>query len=335
MTGKRKRRTIANELPSSPRLADTREETADWVECWTLTNKDGNTSFTELWSAMDLSSSADAYTEPDTFEYAEIEGAAAEGPFREDANLYEAAAEATFAEISDRISACGKTRYPFTVTAERVATNTDTAKSVYTFLLLLSKYGPDAGPRTNEGAKLFEDVCAQALTTFLGGKTGHADAQVFGFPRRVSCDGFADALNTLCRRLGEGDGVKERPTTQDQKDGKLDVVGWKGFADGRKGKLIFFGQCATGEHWRDKRSELIATYEWCTQWMLDRPHVWPMRSFFVPHRVGDKDWLATCAAGGLLFDRCRITYHAEGLSEQTTRAINSWCKHVLSKHRAK
>jgi len=333
MTGKGKKRTIANELPSSPRLADTPEETADWVECWTLTNKDGNTSFAELWSAMDLSSSADAYTESDTFDYAEIEGAANEGLFQEDAHLYEAAAEATFAEISDRISACGMTQYPFTVTAERVTANTDATKSVYAFLLLLSKYGPDAGPRKSEGAKLFEDVCAHALTTFLGGGVGHAEAQVFGFPRRVSCNGFADALDTLCCRLGEGQGSKERPTTQDQKDGKLDVVGWKNFADGRKGKLIIFGQCATGGNWRDKRSELIETYQWCTQWMLDRPYVFPMRSFFVPHRVADKDWLVTCAAGGLLFDRCRLASFDTDLPKATADELAAWTKYVMEQNR--
>ena len=329
MTPNRRKRAVPEESVSSPRVADPCEDTADWVERWTLTNKDGNTSFAELCSAMNISGSADGYIDSDEFEFDETEGPAIDVSASDDSHLYEAAAEATFTELSDRISACGETRYPFTVTKESVASNDLASNSIYTFLLLLNKYGPDAGPNRNEGAKLFEEVCAHALTRFLGGKEGHADAQVFGFPRRVSCDGFANALTSLCNRLGEGQGAKLRPTTLDQKDGKLDVVGWKGFSDGRKGKLILFGQCATGVHWRDKKNELAPTHDWCTKWMMDRPNIWPIRSFFVPHRVSSKEWFDTCTDAGLLFDRCRLTYYAEGLLQPISDEIAAWCRYVI------
>ena len=332
MTPKRAKRRSETATLSPPRLADPPEEKADWAECWSLVGRDGNTSFSELRSVMEIGGSADAYTGPEAFEYDEIEGAGTENMDPEDTDLYEAAAEAVFVEISDRILACGETSYPFDVSNEGITVRPDPTASIYTFLLLLSKYGPDAGPKKSGGAKLFEELCAHAVSMFLGGEEGLADSQVFGFPRRVTCDGFANALDALCGRLAEGEGSKYRPTTPDQKDAKLDVVGWKSFRDKRKGRLIVFGQCAAGDDWREKRSELIATHDWCTCWMKDRPAVWPLRAFFVPHRVGEKEWFEACVNGGLLFDRCRIISHADTLPATTAEEIAGWSKYVMEKH---
>ncbi len=316
-----------------PRIDDQPEEIADWAECWSLANRDGNTSFSELWSVMKVGGSADAYTEPGAFEYTEVnDSELAQGEI-ETANLYEAAAEAGFLEISDRLYACGNTNYPFNVTSEGISIREDAENSVYAFLLLLSRYGPNAGLRRNEGAKLFEDVCAHAVSSFLGGTEHFADAIVFGFPRRVSHNGFAAALDGLCQRIAEGEGSRSRPTTKDQKDAKLDIVGWKSFRDNRKGRLIIFGQCGTGDNWREKRTELIPTNDWCTYWMKDRPAVWPIRAFFVPHRLGDRDWFETCVHGGLLFDRCRIASYSADLPEGTIGEITKWSRHVMRLNR--
>lgn len=315
-----------------PRLDDPPDEMADWAECWSLVNKDGNTSFSELRSVMKIGGSADAYVESDAFEYGEIEGASEAQEEIESVDLYEAAAEAAFLEISDRIYACGDTNYPFNVSSEGISAREDSENSVYTFLLLLSKYGPEAGPKKSQGAKLFEDICAHAILSLLGGSENFAHAEVFGFPRRVSCNGFATALDGLCERLAEGEGSKKRPTTKDQKDAKLDIVGWKSFRDKKKGRLIIFGQCGTGDNWRNKRTELIATADWCSYWMKDRPAVWPIRAFFVPHRVGVRDWFETCVYGGLLFDRCRIASYANALPKTNVDQIMEWSKHVMEQN---
>ena len=282
---------------------------------------------------MEIGGSADAYTEPDVFEYAEVEGAETADKESEDTDLYEAAAEGVFMEISDRICACGEPNYPFTTTSQDIAVRADTSHSVYTFLLLLSRFGQDAGPTKNEGAKLFEEICGHIVMSFLGGKDALADAHVFGFPRRVACDGFAHALDSLCQHMAEGGGSRNQPTTPNQKDAKLDVVGWKSFRDMRKGRLIIFGQCATGNNWREKRSELISTQDWCSYWMKDRPAVWPLRAFFVPHRVGDRDWLETCVHGGLLFDRCRITSCAGSLPKEIADQMMAWSQYVTDDNR--
>jgi hypothetical protein len=168
--------------------------------------------------------------------------------------------------------------------------------------------------------------------SFLGGEQSLANAEVFGFPRRISHDGFATALNRLCQRLAEGEGCRNRPTTQDQKDAKLDIVGWKSFRDKRKGRLIIFGQCATGENWYEKRTELIPTSDWCSYWMKDRPAVYPVRAFFVPHRITDRDWFETGVHGGLLFDRCRIASYTSALPKTNQDEIMDWVKHVMEQN---
>lgn len=333
MTRKQPKPSLEGDSLPPPRLDDPPEEMADWAECWSLINKDGNTSFSELLSIMKIGGSADSYIKPEEFEYADVEGADAGQEETEAVALYESAAEAAFTEISDRVYACGEMNYPFKVSSDGISVQENGENSVYAFLLLLSKYGPDAGPRKNEGAKLFEDICAHVIKSFLGGKESFADAEVFGFPRRVSHTGFATALNNLCQRLAEGEGSKNRPTTRDQKDAKLDVVGWKSFRDKRKGRLIIFGQCGTGDNWRNKRTELIRPEDWCTYWMKDRLAVWPVRAFFVPHRLGERDWFETCVHGGLLFDRCRIASYGSELSKSSEDEIVKWSKHVMERNR--
>ena len=126
---------------------------------------------------------------------------------------------------------------------------------------------------------------------------------------------------------------KGRPKLPDQKDGKLDIVAWKEFEDKRQGKLITFGQCATGRDWEAKRSELPAAEDWCTNWMADRPAVWPVRSFFVPHRVDRGNWFYTCSLSGILYDRCRIASLASTLDTGLEAKWKKWSSHVLKEIR--
>ena len=129
--------------------------------------------------------------------------------------------------------------------------------------------------------------------------------------------------------MGEGLGCKSRPELPNQKDAQLDVVAWREFNDARKGKLIAFGQCATGQNWRDKLLELPPTQDWCTYWMKDRPATWPVRMFFVPHRVEFKHWMHTCVQAGILFDRCRIAVHTTGIDEDLRERCRKWATDVL------
>jgi len=310
---------------SVPKLSDSAEEKADWVELYALKDDDGNASFSDLLTALGISGTADAAEEDDD----DAEDLPDE---MSDDDRYEGAGEDAFLEITDRLESCGRTSagYPFEVAGSAVVCRDTTLTSVYVFLLLLSRYGHKAGGA--DGAKIFEEVCAKAAESYLGALETHVRSYVFGFPRRIGPRGFAKALDALCAELGEGCRRSGSATSPDQKDAKLDIVAWRSFADRRQGKLIAFGQCATGADWKDKATELIPPESWCKLWMLDQPAVWPIRMFFVPHRINGNMWFETCVKGGILFDRCRIVQHSGLLSKDLQDRIAAWSKAAIAKN---
>lgn len=242
----------------------------------------------------------------------------------------EALAQSAFDELDERKRCSGKDIYPFDVSSNSLHLKKDADKSLYTFLALLSWFGKDAGPAGADGEKIFEEVCAKTAESYLGGPGNRVRSFIFGFPRRVEPSGFADALDKLCKEIGEGVGHhKGRPKLPDQKDGKLDIVAWKEFEDKREGKLITFGQCATGRNWEGKVTELPPPADWCGHWMADKPSVVPVRSFFVPHRVERRNWSHTCTFGGILYDRCRIANLASGVDANLHATYRKWSSHVL------
>ncbi len=240
-------------------------------------------------------------------------------------------ADAVFAELDERKQSCGEANhYPFVITSNTLKLRKKGEESLYAFLALLSWYGKDAGPAGTDGEKLFEEICAQAVEVYLGGPNSTVRSVVFGFPRRVGPPGFAQALDHLCKELREGGGHhKGRPKLPDEKDGKLDIVAWKEFPDKRQGKLITFGQCATGNNWDKKVNELPPPDRWCGHWMAETLTVLPVRSFFVPHRVEEHRWSYTCTFGGVFYDRCRITSLASAADTAMKKSWADWSSHVL------
>lgn len=302
-------------------LSDPPELKADWVELYAMMDTDGSASLADIQGALTVSGTADAINEEDDF-----------GPPLDDADRYEAAAEAAFVEIDDRSVSCDcdDSGYPFNVDSGCLTPVSGSDKSVYVFLLLLSRYGHTTRIDGDDGAKLFEEVCAQAAVEYLGGPHCHVGSFVFGFPRRTAPKGFASAVNSLCDHLNEGGGNKQRPRTKDQKDAKLDVVAWRAFADRRIGKLIAFGQCATGANWPDKIHELGAPAGWCKLWMSEAFSVDPLKMFFVPYRVPSDRWLETCVGGGILFDRCRIVQHSSLVADALRHRIAAWSAKAMA-----
>lgn len=311
-----------NNLPAATASV---ESHADFLELSTLRSSERRVSVSEFMRDLDLENATEAILDS----AGDVQGEEIE-------DQSEALAEAAFAELDERRRNCGQTTsgYPFRVTPNTIELEDDAENSLYTFLALLSWYGRQAGPTKLDGEKLFEEVCAKAAEGYLGGPSDNVSSFVFGFPRRVAPAGFASALDSLCLTMGEGGcHRKGRPKLPDQKDAKLDVVAWREFEDRRQGKLITFGQCATGADWETKRSELPPVEDWCTNWMDDRPAVWPVRSFFVPHRVRRKDWFYTCSLGGILYDRCRIVSLASGMDPALAAQWQKWSDHVLDEIR--
>jgi hypothetical protein len=279
-----------------PAASDSPEELADWLEYSALLAADRDASIWDLARILNRSGSADGFEDPEDTEYVDAGN--------DDASYQ--IAERAFGAIEERLRSFGDScaSYPFELGDSFIRLRQGGAEAVYTFLLLLSAKMAQAPPH-KDAIRLFEDLAAAAAANYFGAPQPGVGSAVFGFPRRMLARQFPKALDELCRQMGEGVGHVDRPRTKAQKDAKLDVVAWRHFADGRLGKLIAFGQCATGANWRGKLTELQPK-NFVRLWMRESPVVEPLRMFFTPERVGESLWLETTVNGGILFDRCRI-----------------------------
>jgi hypothetical protein len=308
---------------SAPEATASSEDHADYLELSVLRSISGSYSLQEFVRDLRIGNAAEVIADATDQE---------EGQVDEES---EALGQAAFDELDERRRNFGEfaEHYPFVVSDTTLTLKPDGEKSLYTFLALLSWYGLDAGAAGTSGEQIFEDVCAKAAESYLGGEKNRAKSHVFGFPRRVLPAGFASALDKLCKDMGEGVGHhKGRAKLPDQKDGKLDIVAWLEFADNRQGKVITFGQCATGKNWEKSSKEcVLQPAPWCSYWMEENPSHVPFRSFFVPHRIERENWYYTCIFGGVLYDRCRIASLASSVTGALRNKWIGWSDHVLKK----
>lgn len=280
----------------SPLLSDDPQELLDLVEISALTDPDRVGSTSQLKSELMVTGSEDALTdeeaEPTVSEY------------------FEGVLDSVLTEAEDRIVACGEGNYPFTLSGKALSSKDSSFTRIYTFLLCLSVYGKNAVPG-QDAAKLFEDVCAHAVAAYLGCPESPSEKHVFGFPRRIGPADFVTAVRDLCEdKLREGEPDGKVPDIHTMKDAGLDIVAWLPFPDKRSSKLIAFGQCATGKHWRRKINELQPV-SWYQTWLTKHPKFIPIKIFFVPHAVTVADWEKLGYHTGIVFDRFRIAHFAE------------------------
>jgi hypothetical protein len=144
-----------------------------------------------------------------------------------------------------------------------------------------------------------------AAGSYIGG-----DVVRFAYPRtgpaRLLPAGFKDAIQKVTELLREGDSCRDRPS-RSTKDDALDVIAWRHFPDLLPGKLMLVGQCAAGEDWEGKLSDLQpipTTSEWMTTSIISEMH----RAIFIPHRVPRDEWERCNRRAGIVFDRCRLSY---------------------------
>ena len=304
----------------APSASEGPEGHADWLELRALEAADHNSSIQDLVQVIRRTGTIEAIEPEDALEDSQDRGA----------EKTQVVAEDAFAEIENRHVSCGGDdgTYPFHLGPQFIELLADPPKSLYLFLLLLSRFGKDAGPNGTDGARLFELVSVHASETYFGGAASGVGSYHFGTPRCSTPRGFVDALNDMCCQMGEGQGCRKRPNVKDQMDAKLDLTVWRPFDDNRPGKLMGFGQCATGKKWFDKLTDL-QPLAFCSMWMMDLPAVLPVRLFFVPFRIEQKRWLDAARRGGIIFDRCRIAVHAHGISKDLARECAKWTTHVL------
>ncbi len=307
----------------SPNADDSLVALADWVEIKALLADDRNASQEDLTRALEQAHSMD----------------------EEDAK---ALAGDVFKELLDRHHSCvpllekGRQReYPFalnptaTLLSLRAKFGPKTkAGLLYIFLLVTSRADMDTQRKLKglDPAILFEQLCADILLNFWGGRTGRSGALVFGTARTKTENDkkFQVNIDHLCATLKEGRGLKAKAKAPGGGDGKLDIVVWRIFSDGRAGGMVGFGQCKTGIHWKDHLTKLVPR-NFCRDYFEQPLILDPMRVYMVPHRVDGAAWDAHTGAGGLLMDRCRLVEYGYEISKDVFGNCKVWLDAALER----
>ena len=230
-----------------------------------------------------------------------------------------------YAEIEQRLDAC-RDGYPFLIdnqgyTLRSVSDIENHRHIVYQYLLLATRLNMNESRMQADidGALLLEELAADVAREYFGAR---AESIVFG--TAANTQDFPNKVNQLCKGLKEGDGFlshQEAPTTE--RDGKLDVVAWKHFNDGRPGKLIAFGQCKTGTSYMNTLSQLQPD-SFCRKWFRSFPALVPLRMFFVADAISRLLWYNAVSDAGLLFDRCRIVDFCGDISADVLSKVKAW-----------
>ena len=135
-------------------------------------------------------------------------------------------------------------------------------------------------------------------------------------------------LSPWSNHLREGEECKDREGLDQSKDDGLDVVAWREFPDRKPSKLILFGQCAVGRHWKKKIRDLRPS-DWCKRNFAGTIAVDPIPAFFVPMAISDKD-ADLAGVNQILLDRCRISALCSGtLDDQLDEQLQEWIKASL------
>lgn len=251
---------------------------ADWMELSALVESDGSASKSQLESLLIRASAA------------------------ADGSEAERQALVVFGELERRARLCGK-GYPFEVRLPVLARRRDLRRVhwPYRFCLALSYVGwkPVKGAAVNPWL-LFESVSAYAAAQFFC-----SFVYVFGTSARGDTgEGFRDRIDGLARALGEGRAFRDQDT-KSAKDDHVDLIAVRKLDGERKSNLVVFGQCASGDNWRSKDSELDAT-AFFDQWFVETKVSHLGHSFFVPHCFDDDTFEHVGRRAGVLFDRLRV-----------------------------
>ncbi len=226
-----------------------------------------------------------------------------------------------FSELENRVSFAGE-GYPFLIVNNSlVQKNNIDQCGPYIFCLCLSYFENLPESKLRLARRLFEDLSCLTAKFYIGGNSCR-----FAHPRDFNSTfisqkyitklskGFKAAIKDACDLIGEGDGYSGEKIGK-AKDKKLDVIAYKNFADNKTGKLILFGQCATGNIWRDlgKASELDPQTFW--DCWIKKPKISQLiKAYFIPDIVENETWRELSINSKLLFERCRISEYASSKS---------------------
>jgi hypothetical protein len=288
------------QLPLPKYSEDDPIKLADWLEIYALLSADSSSSRGDLESALQRTGS---------FNPVDIETICAD----------------VFSELGPR-STAARRAYPFEVAGGLLSLKGERVDFIsYIFCLCLSYFGwQQSKGKTIFPRRMFEDLAALAAKNFLNG-----DSYRFAAPRK-DVPQFREALEKLSARMGEGEGCKQEDTRSAQDD-NLDIVAWRHFPDRLPGKLLLFGQCATGDDWDKGKLTSLQPDPFCKYWFREHPPSPVIKAFFIPHRVGKSRWYKVSLFGGVMFDRCRLAYwvHA-GKTLKVQAPYVAWVDELLS-----
>lgn len=254
-----------------------------------------------------------------------------------------------FDELASRESAIGNTAASFPVGAYPYEIDGDVLKLVcdpfgsnhaglaYAFLLAITRASMDSKDRrlnNVDPTHLFEDICAETLCQFWGGRSAVSDVFVTGTSNKAVTTGkkrFPTLIDLLAKHLCEGGGWKKGAKSPGAGDGGLDLAVWRRFHDKRPGGLVGFAQCKTGDHWRDHLGRRNPT-SICGAYLIKPLVLAPVPVYMVPCRVSLDEWENVMQQhSGLLFDRCRIASFGLQLPNQVITDCKSWLKATIDR----
>jgi hypothetical protein len=295
---------------------------ADWMELSAVMSRDRNYSAGDLERVLRPAGVLEASTTELDALPDDVDSPSRDGVERKSLEV--------FAELEARQTAAGAS-YPFRVAGGLVQFQGNLREfSAYLFCLCLSYSKFSHGARNHRfPRRLFEDLAVIAARNYVGG-----EAARFASPRTDLPGSFRPALRELCSRMKDGAEHRHQPARAGQ-DRTLDIVAWKDSPDKLAGKLLLFGQCASGHNWEGKLAELQPP-AFCAMWFQPLPYSPITKAFFVPHRVNLKRWESIHRSGGIFFDRCRLSYwvHTRLADLTQTRDLVRWSNEAIRDLRA-
>lgn len=342
----------------SPLPTDTRSRLADWLEVLVLSRARGVATRGDMLGLFDL-------FEDDCHELELDQGMQLEEEILEDKRL--ASADGVLDELDHRAIVLGEI-YPFVLQAGQnwrlsqasAPTDNETAiaRACYKFCLLTSAIrdrriqGQQVAALKGTMPVHFQAIALEAAAEVVGGTSVS-----FGWPRPEGTE-FRPALQELSQRLRLGRPLATVPLWSKgrEKDAGVDIIAWRDFRDARPGKIVLFGQVASGADWTEK--SVKADTPRFLSWFSERPTEHFIPAIFIPfpqhHECtgrADEAFEAVAVAEawrreqelGLVIDRLRIVATAarslmskegESAGAGTVVALHEWIETALEAARA-
>ena len=209
------------------------------------------------------------------------------------------------------------TRYPFRLSANSLEYHHSETR-VYEFCLLASTTTERDNP---DLARIFEHLATLLSRRYLGPE---GRAEHIGWPRE-NRPRFREGANRIHQHSsgewvwGPEPGLPDDPLPRDVKDEGLDFAAWIHHLDDRPGHIFLLGQCACGDNWPNKLTEL--SIERLRRWFHPMCHVPATRAFCTPFHITNQRLIEASKQAGIVFDRIRLTLLAETASDDIKDAL--------------